>query len=186
MAKYHNRFKYYYSQFSISNFNVTSMNLDLDDEEMLTFSDSFHANNKVTEDLKWIKSLSFGLKFQTLLNHVRILRNVFSFFPNLKKIKLQYNFTFSAGVLQFIRDNKIDIKVDMISYFSDKMIMIDINKFDIYDNNLLPSQSRTEESLQFMAMKNNNLNGYDYYSFNSAILNLRCFELKFDTIFVFL
>ena len=160
-----------YSQFKISKYEVSHMRIKDNSDDIVEFLNKLSINSEIQKEFEYIKSVSLDYIYGKNLSFEEIFKNLHICLPNLKKITISYFNNTTIELLKYIRDNKIDIIFDIKSLNMIKHWMLDINKHKLYDYSWSHIFRKVKNSLQFIALNKPNTNYYDFFSFESAIID---------------
>ena len=162
-----------YNQFKISKYEVSHIILKSYSIYIVEFLNMLSINSEIQKKLELLKSVSFSHIYGNNFSIEEIFKRLHLCLPNLKKITISYFTNSTIELLKYIRDNKIDITFDIESLYTSQHWILDINKHKLYDYGWPHVFSKVKNNLQFIALKKPNTNYYDFFSFESAIIDLQ-------------
>ena len=120
--------------------------------------------------MKQITSVYYNCNYYSALLDINKKNSLYQFFPNLKSLRVIYSFSFTVEILKVIRDNELDILVNSSCQSESRYSMLNINySFIDYDFSSPVNQLRTQK--QYMAYKKEADSDFEYYLFESAIID---------------
>ena len=107
--------------------------------------------------------------YHQALNEVEGFRRLHCIFPNLKRVDLKVNLYDAIGTLQYIRDNRLDLVVNLNSHFTYNCWVLNINDFKIQENSAIHTACKNETSYNLIAYKVSGNDRFKFYSFDSGL-----------------
>ena len=98
-------------------------------------------------------------------------------FPNLKRVELKMNLHNAIGTLQYIRDNRIDIFVNLDSLSNYNYWNVNINNFKIQENSIVHTTCKNKTSNNLIAYKVSVNGKFKFYSFDSGFFELWSYSM---------